>query len=74
MIIALPVMAQDKKNIQYEYKSYERIDLGSLEIKGMIIAPGDLSVKERERKSFDVNLFERKSFDKEIKQDIYNLR
>ena len=40
------------KNVLVKYKKYESFDLGNLEIKGKIIAPGDLTVKERARKVF----------------------
>lgn len=62
------------KNVTVQYKKYEEIDLGNLEVKGQIIAPGDLSVSERSRKTFSRNLFERYNFNPEIKKDIKNLR
>lgn len=65
---------EKKQNIIYKYKDYEAIDLGSLEIKGKIIAPGDLTVVERERKKFDRELLEKTNFDIENKREIYNLR
>jgi hypothetical protein len=67
------VFAKDK-NVIVEYKKYESFDLGNLEVKGKILAPGDLSVKERDRKVFERALYERFNFDKESKQDIRNLR
>ncbi len=63
-----------KKNVIIKYKQYETFDLGNLEIKGKIIAPGDLSVKERKRKRFSRPLFERDQFDPEVRKDIQNLR
>jgi len=63
-----------KKNIIYKYKDYEAIDLGALEIKGKIIAPGDLTVSERERKMFKRELLEKRDFDFENKREISNLR
>jgi hypothetical protein len=63
-----------KKNVVIKYKQYESFDLGNLEIKGKIIAPGDLSVKERQRKRFSRPLFERDDFDPEVRRDIQNLR
>ena len=63
-----------KKNVVIKYKKYESFDLGNLEIKGKIIAPGDLSVKERQRKRFSRPLFERDEFDPEVRRDIQNLR
>ena len=58
------VLSEEK--IIYKYKEYEKVDLGNLEIKGEIMAPGDLSVKERARKDFDLLLFERSDFDELI--------
>lgn len=72
------VVTQDKtaspKNTVYKYKEYETIDLGSMEIKGQIIAPGDLTVNERERKIFKRSLLEKSNFDFENKREIENLR
>jgi hypothetical protein len=61
-------------NVRVEYKKYESFDLGNLEIEGKIIAPGDLSVQQRDRRKFNRNLFERFDFDPEIKEDIFHLR
>lgn len=70
-----PASAQEeKKNIIYKYKEYEVIDLGSLEIKGQIMAPGDLTVNERERQTFKRSLLEKNNFDFENKREIENLR
>lgn len=65
--------AQNKKVI-YKYKEYEKFDLGDLEIKGSIIAPGDISVKERRRKVFERDLLRKDDFDKKIIQEIKFLR
>ncbi len=67
-------LANEKENIIYKYKKYERFDLGNLEVKGEIIAPGDLSVLERERKVFQLKLLDRKEFDEEMIQNIIFLR
>ncbi|MCO4754127.1 MAG: hypothetical protein KC478_06580 [Bacteriovoracaceae bacterium] len=63
-----------KKKVIYKYKEYEKFDLGDMEIKGSIVAPGDLSVKERRRKTFERNLLRKQNFDQEILQDIKFLR
>ncbi len=63
-----------KKRVIYKYKEYEKFDLGDLEIKGDIITPGDISVKERSRKIFEKNLMKRKNFDQKIIQEIKFLR
>lgn len=67
-----PVAA--KERVVYKYKQYEKFDLGDLEIKGSIVAPGDLSVKERRRKIFQRQLFKRTDFDELIIKDIKYLR
>lgn len=64
---------QEEKVI-YQYKKYEKFDLGNLEVKGQLIAPGDISVRERERRRFEVDLFSRKDFDGFIKKDVESLR
>lgn len=63
-----------KKKIIYKYKEYEKFDLGDLEIKGDIVAPGDLSVKERSRRVFERDLYRKNDFDKKIIQEIKFLR
>lgn len=67
------VKAQKVKKI-YKYKEYEKFDLGDLEIKGKVIAPGDISVKERRRKVFERELYHRDDFDKKIIKEIKFLR
>ncbi|MFA6235806.1 MAG: hypothetical protein WC635_00655 [Bacteriovorax sp.] len=66
--------AEEKKNTVYKYKEYETIDLGAMEVKGQIIAPGDLTVAERERKVFKRSLLEKNNFDFENRREIENLR
>lgn len=64
----------EKENVIYQYKKYEKFDLGNLEVKGQLIAPGDISVRERERRRFELDLYSRKDFDAFIKKDIESLR
>lgn len=71
--LSLSAFAQGEKVI-YQYKKYEKFDLGNLEVKGQLIAPGDISVRDRERKRFEVELYSRKDFDNFIKKDIDSLR
>lgn len=65
---------QDDQNVIYQYKKYEKFDLGNLEVKGQLIAPGDISVRERERKRFELDLFSRKDFDGFVQKDLESLR
>ena len=73
VLISLSAFAEDDKVI-YQYKKYEKFDLGNLEVKGQLIAPGDISVRERERKRFELDLYNRKDFDSFIKKDVESLR
>jgi hypothetical protein len=66
--------SEDNVKIIYKYKKRDRIDLGDLEIKGQILAPGDISITERDRKKFYRDLYDRKNFKEEIRLDILNLR
>lgn len=74
ILVSTAICAEEKKNTVYKYKEYEVIDLGSMEVKGQIIAPGDLTVNERERKVFKRSLLEKSNFDFENKREIENLR
>lgn len=65
---------QDNQKVIYEYKKYEKFDLGNLEVKGQLIAPGDISVRERDRRRFELDLYSRKDFDQFIKKDVESLR
>lgn len=72
ILIQFHCYAEEK--INYQYKQYEKIDLGSLEVKGGIVAPGDLTVKERSRIRFKRSIYERKNFNKEITKDLKYIR
>lgn len=63
-----------KETIIYKYKKYEKFDLGELEIKGSIIAPGDLSTSNLDIKKFSVRYFERKNFDDKLARQLKSLR
>lgn len=70
----LSTKAKENKNVVYKYKKYESIDLGDMQIKGEIVAPGDLTVKERDRRSFSRDLLNRIDFKQESLMDIIELR
>lgn len=76
LTFALSALAQDGKGGKtiYQYKKYEKFDLGNLEVKGELIAPGDISVRDRDRRRFELDLFSRKEFDDFIKKDVDSLR
>lgn len=64
----------EEQQVIYQYKKYEKFDLGNLEVKGQLIAPGDISVRERDRRRFELDLYTRKDFDSFIKKDVESLR
>ncbi len=72
MLTSFAAVAEE--NVIYQYKKYEKFDLGDLEVKGQLIAPGDLSVRERERRRFELDLYNRTDFDPKIKHDLQTLR
>ena len=78
LLFASVAIAQEapktEQKVIYQYKKYEKFDLGNLEVKGQLIAPGDISVRERERKRFELDLYTRKNFDPFQKKDIESLR
>lgn len=74
VIIILSSQALAKKKVVYKYKEYEKFDLGDMEIKGEVVAPGDLSIKERRRKKFERDLLQRGDFDQKIINDIKFIR
>lgn len=78
LLVAAAAIAQDApktdQKVIYQYKKYEKFDLGNLEVKGQLIAPGDISVRERERKRFELDLYTRKNFEPFQKKDIESLR
>ena len=73
-IFTISLGARAEENIIYQYKKYEKFDLGDLEVKGQLVAPGDLSVRERDRRRFELDLYNRLDFDPMIKHDIKTLR
>lgn len=73
-VFAISFTAVAEENVIYQYKKYEKFDLGDLEVKGQLVAPGDLSVRERDRRRFELDLYNRADFDPMIKHDIKTLR
>ncbi|MBL6988659.1 MAG: hypothetical protein ISR65_02730 [Bacteriovoracaceae bacterium] len=72
--ICLSSSAFCEEKIIYKYKKYERFDLGNLQIKGKIIAPGDLSIKDRKHMKLRRKLYEKDNFNKECITDVRNVR
>ena len=68
------ILAETKEKVITEYKKYEKFNLGDLEVKGDLMAPGDITVKERARIRIENSLFERKDYFDLIKNDFTNMR
>ncbi len=63
-----------KETVIIKYKKYEKFDLGELEIKGSIIAPGDLSTSNLDVRKFSLQIYERKKFDDHMATQLRSLR
>jgi hypothetical protein len=75
LLLANGALAADKKEkIVTEYRKYEKFNLGDLEVKGDLMAPGDITVKERARVRIDNTLYERNEYFDLIKNDFMNMR
>lgn len=74
VFISFSAFAQDKKNVRYEYKKFEKFDFEEIGVEGEAGAPGDLSISPRLRKEFRNKLPERQNFNKEMKKAIDGIR
>ena len=69
------VLAQEQKpNIRYEYKKYEKFDFDEIGVEGEAGSPGDISISPRLRKEFKNRLPERQNFTKEMKKAVDGIR
>jgi hypothetical protein len=66
--------ADDKKNVRYEYKKFEKFDFDEIGVEGEAGSPGDLSISPRLRNEFKNKLPERTNFNKEMKKAIEGIR
>lgn len=66
--------AQDKKNVRYEYKKFEKFDFNEIGVEGEAGAPGDISISPRLRNEFKNKLPEKQNFQKEMKKAIEGIR
>jgi hypothetical protein len=72
--VSASAMAQDKKNIRYEYKKFEKFDFDEIGVEGEAGSPGDISISPRLRAEFKNKLPERQNFNKEMKKAIEGIR
>lgn len=59
-----------KERVKIKYKKFEKFDLGDMEIEGEIVAPGDLTVRERKTRFFERDLYDREEYDKEVMNEL----
>ena len=64
----------EEKNIEFQYKKYEKFDFEDLVIEGEVTSPSELSIFPRYKKKFKNILPYRKNFNLEIKRSIERLR
>lgn len=74
LLLSFSAFAQDKANVRYEYKKFEKFDFEEIGVEGEAGAPGDISVSPRLRKEFKNQLPERKNFNKEMKKAVDGIR
>jgi hypothetical protein len=74
ILFSINSFAQDKKNVRYEYKKFEKFDFDEIGVEGEAGAPGDISVSPRLRNEFKNKLPERLDFNKEMKKAIDGIR
>lgn len=61
-------------SVNYEYQKYQKFDLGNLAIKGNILTPGDVSVRDRLPSSIVNDVFNRKDFNDNMNKDIQDIK
>ena len=75
LFIINPAHSQSpQRNIRYEYKKYEKFDLGEIGVSGDMGSPGDISISPGLRKEFRNRLPEKINFEKEMKRSIHGIR
>jgi hypothetical protein len=74
VLLTSAAFAQDKANVRYEYKKFEKFDFDEIGVEGEAGAPGDLSISPRVRNEFRNKLPERANFNKEMKKAIDGIR
>lgn len=72
--LSFTLLAEEKREVIYQYKKYEKFDLGALEVDGELMTGGDISVRERERERFHLDLFIRRHSKDLSKKDMDTIR
>lgn len=73
-LISFSAFAQEKGNVRYEYKKFEKFDFDEIGVEGEAGSPGDISVSPRLRKEFSNKLPEKRNFNKEMKKAVDGIR
>lgn len=73
-LLSAPQSLAKKKNVIVEYKKYQAIDLGDLQIDGRIVSPGDITINDQSNNEEEYPLFNRKNFHHRIIEDVNNIR
>jgi len=74
LLISVSAFAQEKGNVRYEYKKFEKFDFDEIGVEGEAGSPGDISISPRLRKEFSNKLPEKKNFNKEMKKAVDGIR
>ena len=74
VFLSMSLFADDKKNVRYEYKKFEKFDFDEIGVEGEAGSPGDLSVSPRLRNEFKNKLPERHDFNREMRKAIDVIR
>ena len=74
LFISVSAFAQEKGNVRYEYKKFEKFDFDEIGVEGEAGSPGDISISPRLRKEFTNKLPEKKNFNKEMKKAVDGIR
>ncbi len=74
LLISVSAFAQEKSNVRYEYKKFEKFDFDEIGVEGEAGSPGDISVSPRLRKEFSNKLPEKRNFNKEMKKAVDGIR
>jgi len=74
IILSSFAYSQQNEKVIVKYKKYQKFDLGDLSVKGNILTPGDLSIKNEDRGVKAGEFYKRKEFEERIiseLEDIY---
>jgi hypothetical protein len=74
LLLSASVFAEEKGNVKYEYKKFEKFDFDEIGVEGEAGSPGDISISPRLRNEFKNRLPERQNFNKEMKKAIDGIR